>query len=445
MNKIVVILLVALIANGCRKNDVALVNGGLPEERMAERLAELRSQLTGAQNGWLASLTTTAGGGYGFYMKFGADEKVIMMGDLNNNTATQSQVSTYRVKWVMNASLIFDTYNYVTLLQDPVPGAYGGKASSGYKSDIEFEYIRSSGDSLILQGKKYRNYLFLVKATAAQATAYQQGKLADKIKDVQNYFGTHFNNYVTIGGIVNKVSFVVSDDKRVSVQYADPKDSVITVNSKFNFNLDGIGFADDFIVNGVKFKNGVMSDGVLKLYDDKGTEYTVAQNATPVIPLRILFAYNKTYNSIMIPGKALPAGITSNFNSVYAGLISRYSGSSGGPRTIDSVEFRLSSGATALVRIWYWNSTNTSHLLADASFDYTYDNGIVTLSNYTPSVSNTNWTVGVTNGWIGAFLTWFQSGPFKIDWVAASGGQNLGGLYMVSDPASFYYGELKKR
>lgn len=432
-------LLIAVIMAGCRKNEVTLVNGGLPEERIAERLAELRGKLTGAENGWMAALTTSAGGGYGFYMKFGADEKVMMMGDLSKDAASKSQSSTYRVKWVMNASLLFDTYNYITLLQDPDPKMPGSKAGSGLKSDIEFEYIRSSGDSVILQGKKYQNHLYLVKATAAQATAYQQGTLTDRMGTIQNFFKDHFNNYLKIEGFANKISLIATEDKRISFQYVDAKDSIITVDGKYNFDLDGMNFSEGIAVNGIIFKKGVLNENILKLYDAGGKEYTVSQNATPVIPLWLLFNYNKVYKTIMITGTTLPPGITSGFNSVFDGMSGRFTTSG---RTIQTVDITLTNSRTLKVNIWYLSGS--SSFLADASFSYTYKDGVLTLSDYTPSVSNGNWNSGLAR--IGNFVDWLQSGPFRVDWVAnpASGGNSLGGIYKVSDPSNFFYGDLKK-
>lgn len=430
-------LLIAAMMAGCRKNEVTLVNGGLPEERIMERLAELRGKLTGAETGWMAALTTTAGGGYGFYMKFGPDEKVTMMGDLDEDAATQPQTSTYRVKWVMNASLLFDTYNYITLLQDPDPKVSGGKPGSGLKSDIEFEYIRSSGDSVILRGKKYQNYLYLVKATAAQATAYQQGTVVDRMEAIQDYFDDHFNNYINIDGLPNKVSFIVNEDKRLSFQYADAKDSIITIDGKFNFDVSGLNFSDGLVVNGIQFKKGALNGSTLKLYDTGGKEYTVSQNPTPVIPLWLLFNYNKVYKTIMITGTTLPPGITSGFNSVFDGMSGRFTTSG---RTIQTVDITLSNSRTLKVNIWYLSGG--SRFLADASFSYTYERGVLTLSDYTPSVSNTNWNNGLVR--IGNFVDWLQSGPFKVDWVAnpASGARSLGGIYKVSDPSNFFYGDL---
>ncbi|MCD2424615.1 DUF4302 domain-containing protein [Niabella pedocola] len=442
MNKIVIILLMAAMMAGCRKNEVPLVNGGLPEERIMERLAELRGKLTGAENGWMASLTTTAGGGYGFYMKFGADEKVSMMGDLSEDAATQSQTSTYRVKWVMNAALLFDTYNYITLLQDPDPKVSGGKAGSGLKSDIEFEYIRSSGDSVILQGKKYQNYLYLVKATAAQATDYQQGTVVDRMEAIQDYFEDHFNNYINIDGLPNKISFIVNDDKRLSFQYADAKDSIITIDGKFNFDVSGINFSEGLVVNGIQFKKGALTGSTLKLYDAGGKEYTVSQNPTPVIPLKLLFAYNKTYNTILIGSATLPAGVTSGFNSVFNGMVSRFVASS---RSIDSVRIVFSNSTQGLLEIRY--KSGTTAFQAALSFSYVLKDGVLTLADYAPVLNGTssNWTSRIDQ--IGSFDQWIRSGPFKIDWVASagSGGKILGGLYKVSDPSDFYYGDLRKR
>ena len=436
MKKLIYLFFAVLVFAGCNKNiDPDLTFGKLPEERMAERNAELKSKLTGAENGWIASLTTGASGGFGFYMKFLPDEKVLMMGDLSEESTTIVDTSTYRIKYVMNTSLIFDTYNYLSLLQDPSPDVFGGIPAQGYRSDIEFEYIRSTADSIFLRGKRYQNNLYLVKASSAQASDYKSGKLLDKITDLFSYLDDHSNNYININGITNKIATSIGDNKLITFQYANEKDSIITVNGKYNFDLEGINFPDGVVLNGITFSRGVLANNILKLYDLSGKEYLVAQNGVPIIPFKLAFGYNKTYKGILITGQALPAGVTSSFNAVFNGMVARFNATG---RTIQTLEIRFTNSTTLAVNLWYLSGT--SRFLADASFKYTYEDGILTLTNYTPAVSNANWNTRIAQ--IGNFVDWLQSGPFKVDWVASSNPSvgSLGGLYRVADPTSIFYG-----
>ncbi|HRN47192.1 MAG TPA: hypothetical protein PKW69_04085, partial [Niabella sp.] len=95
------------------------------------------------------------------------------------------------------------------------------------------------------------------------------------------------------------------------------------------------------------------------------------------------------------------------------------------------------------VKIWYWSGT--THFLADASFNYTYVDGTITLTNYTPAYSNANWTTRIAQ--IGSFVNWLQSGPFKADWVSSSipGSPTLAGLYKKDQPNNFFYGRVRKQ
>src|SRR5690606_12260500 len=143
MMKKIYYLFCAMITMSCSKNETIDVFDELPEERIGKKLEELQDKLLESPYGWNASLPTSGSGGYGFYMDFHEDQTIDMFADLNVETAGVKGTSTYRIKWVMYPTLLFDTYNYITMLQDPASGVYGGVSGSGLKSDIEFEYIRS--------------------------------------------------------------------------------------------------------------------------------------------------------------------------------------------------------------------------------------------------------------------------------------------------------------
>src|SRR4051812_9406094 len=203
MKQLLYILAVIFFVTGCKKDHPTIFDE-TPEERMSAHIDELNNALNGAPYGWKASITTNVKGGYGFFMDFKPDQSIMMVADLDSTTATKANTSTYRIKWVMNPTLIFDTYNYISMLQDPIPGTYGGNAGSGLQSDVEFEYIRLNGDSLILRGFKYKNELVLVKATAEQKNRYLSTAYKANIDTINNYFPGKDYNYINIAGLNNK-------------------------------------------------------------------------------------------------------------------------------------------------------------------------------------------------------------------------------------------------
>jgi hypothetical protein len=446
-NLIYSLIVAVCLFTACKKQGVENVFDKLPEERMAERNQELRTKLTENIHGWKAFLRTSAnGGGYGFFMKFNQDETVTMYSDWDDNSAVQGVNSTYSIRFIMNTSLIFDTYNYITIMQDPQKSANGGTQPNGLQSDIEFEYLRSSADTVILRGKKYQNYLYLLKATASESSSYGNGGFLSTINQFKDYFITHSNNYISLDYAGASIKMGILFDynlKTVEVQGKLAEGKFGSNKQGFGFSIDGgffinpIEFADNKFI-AIKFKNA----NSLVLIDDKGKEYPIVQNPVPLTELREIFGSgsNKTYNSIYLVDGKRPSGVTSAFNSVYDGVISRFQGTS---RTVDTLEIRLSNSNTALVRLWYLSGT--SRFLADASFNYTLSaDGTLTFSNYIPAASNANWTTRITQ--IGNLVDWLQSGPFKIDWVASTeaGAPNYGGLYRIADPESFYYGYLRK-
>src|SRR5699024_326310 len=109
------------------------------DERVADTLNYLKSTLASSENGWFGYTSTNKSGSYSFYIDFKQNDRLEMLSDLNNVSAQEARESTYRIRQIMSATLSFDTYNYITMLQDPAPSTIGGEAGKGLESDIEFE------------------------------------------------------------------------------------------------------------------------------------------------------------------------------------------------------------------------------------------------------------------------------------------------------------------
>lgn len=438
MKQLLSILCAALLFAGCKKDEVKVFEE-TPEERMSARINELNATLTGSEHGWKASLTTSArgGGGYGFYLDFDESQSMLMVADLNDESATKTNTSTFRIKWVMNATLIFDTYNYISMLQDPSPSTYGGAAGSGLQSDVEFEYQRINGDSIILRGFKYKNNLILVKATAEQKNRYLSAAFKANIDEMTNFFSVKQNNYINVAGINNQVEFILDKSaKTARFQYMNDNGSVVQVIGKYNYEDVGIVFAEGFVLNGITFVKAKIENGELVLYTADGKKFVVKQNAIPILPMKELFAYNGTYRELYI-GSSLPAGVTSGFNAIYTATAGKFTAM---PRTLLDVRFILTNSTTATVTMR--NQSGTSIFTGNATFKYTYSDGVITLSN--PTYDN-NWSSRVTQ--LADLQNFFvNGGPFKVDYVQSSNPNvtNLGGLYRVNDNTTFFYGSLRK-
>lgn len=444
MKKLLILFTTILALAGCKESEI-LVFDEKPEVRLNQSITAVRTSLLSAQDGWIATLPTNAGGGYGFYMSFDESENVMMYGDLTSTTTITPKTSTYRLKAVLGTELIFDTFNYISMLADPVPTVYGGVSGSGYKSDLEFLHVRTTTDSMIFKGKKYGQPLVLVKASPTQKAEYEAGKYQTAIDKIQNFFATTKHPYVEIVssdvtlkvGISLDMSATLVSGKRINFIGLLADGTVDDAKGKFAYTSDGIEILDGkSVYQGITFVRIAWKDKTtLALYDSNKKEYIVKSSADVLVPLKLLVSYNGTYNEIII-GTSLPAGVTSSFNTAYNLSVSKFAAMNP-TRTLNFVKFSLESASVAMVSIESDNGTNSYS--GSVSYTYTLNDGILTLSN---PVYDANWTSRNTQ--LLDIRNYFLSGPFRIDWVTSTDptSSNLGGLYRVSDPNSFFYGTL---
>ena len=450
MKKLIYLFTALLGLASCKKSSFESVFADRPEVRMQKSIAEVNSILTTAPNGWIATLPSQAGGGYGFYIAFdAATQGVKMYGDMTDPTATAIGNSTFRVKANVGAELIFDTYNYISLLEDPDPTAFGGAKGSGLKSDVEFIFERATADSIVFTGKKYRQPFKLVKATAAQKTVFEAGGYKTAIDKIKNFFATVKNPYIDIAagsanlkaGISVNVTNGLTVGKRVSF-LGLLADGISTAagTAKFAFKLEGADMLSSGLVyNGISFVRMGWKDAVtLAFYDNTGKEYIIKSNPTPLTPLSLLFGFPTTtfpYKTITIPNTGLPNGVTSAFNAVYTQMSTLFATSG---RSVTSTSFSLTSNSVFLVEIKYLSGT--SAFIASATYNYTRNGDVITLDNN--PVPNGNWNTRITQ--IKPLADYMLTGPFRIDWVISTDPSvvALGGLYRTNSATSFIYGNL---
>jgi hypothetical protein len=442
IKNIIAVFAAAVLLASCEKKSYVAAFDELPQERVAKQIDSVRTILTGAANGWIGILSTGTGGGFGFYMEFDNQENVKMVADLTNTSATEMKTSRYRVRQDVGAALTFDTYNYISMLNSPDPTIFGGTIRDGFRSDIDFIYDHAATDSIIFIGKRYRQILKLVKATAEQKLKYTSGEYRAAVQGFKNYFSTKFNSYIQIGD--DKVAISASTDsslgagKRI-VFTRTVGSTAVNQTAKFGFTIDKMVLTDPgtTIQDNTIMYSAWKDANTLSFYDKGGKEFEVRQSATPLISFLNLFDYNKSYKEIYIAGNAYPAGVSSPFNAIWQATVARFAAMSP-TREIVYLKFQLFNSTDAIVALQSRNATST-FAAATATYKYNYnrETGVITLSN---PVYDGNWTARTTQ--LVDVQNFFLSGPFKVDWVPnpnpALG--NLGGLYRVADPASFFYG-----
>jgi len=308
------LLIMALFS--CKKDSYIAKFNEKPQQRAGEQIQLVKDILVGAKDGWVATTTTDLGGGYGFYMQFDAEENVVTVADLTATSQSEPLTSRYRVKQDMGTDLVFDTFTYLSMLNDPNSDVFGGALRDGFKSDIEFVYDHSSDDSIIFIGVRYRNYLKMVKATAAQKAAYMNGSFKDDVDQFKNFFLTNKNAYfdLEVGGESLKVETVVNSansldvGKQVSLAALFPNGNVISQSAKFAYTLGSINLLDSALTfNDITFTHFAWAgSNKLTLYDDANNAYAIKNSDVPIIPLYKL--WGSKYNEMLSPFKQIFPG-----------------------------------------------------------------------------------------------------------------------------------------
>lgn len=285
---IYLVTLLLLFFSSCEKEPVDLTFDAQPEERISERMNELRSLLLEAEHGWKGNLVTGLGS-YGFYLNFEDETNCVMLSDLTSETSTEPSASTYRIIWAMNAALSFDTFNYITMLQEPSSN-FGGQAPNGYISDVDFDYEKNSGDTLYLKGKKYQLPFTLTKVTAEDKERYLSSGYPEAIETTQSFFHDNPNAYVNIdsAGTTYKVGISIDKELRVfGASYVDQENKTKSAFSFFTFTLDGIDVLTPpgTAVLGTVFLRAEWDGNQFNLIDTEGQQYEIRNNERPIIPL----------------------------------------------------------------------------------------------------------------------------------------------------------------
>ena len=398
MKHTIYVLTIIGLLFGCKKTEYVPKFDELPQERVQKDIKELKTSLAGSTNGWIGVMPTLSGGGYGFYITFAADESMMMQADLDTTKALNANKSFYRVKQDMGINLIFDTYNYISMLNDPEPSVFGGAIRDGFKSDIEFTFDSAQGDTLSFLGKRYRQPLILVKANAAQKTKYDNGGYKALMKSIYQFFIDNPNSYVNVGntkvGVVVNSSNSLSAGKRVELSAIIQDGSVVASKQKFAYTIDGITVLNGGVgLLGVTFNRFAWKNNTqLAMYDTKNQEYIINNNATPLLPLYKLWGSKYT-------------GMYSEFRTIYPGT------SPAGRDTLNYFHENMLNGFTGYVFNYgdlelVWNTVNNRLTINGFSSQNGGNSGWVTSGSLNYTIDNNGvYTFTVQSAMAGGYVS----------------------------------------
>lgn len=421
MKNILLSFITAIIVfSSCNRGEVELLYDKPNDERVADTLNYLKSTLASSENGWFGYTSTNKSGSYSFYIDFKQNDRLEMLSDLNNVSAQEARESTYRIRQIMSATLSFDTYNYITMLQDPAPSTVGGVAGKGLESDIEFEYQYSDGDTVVFKGRRFKNDLKLVKVDNEQKQRFYNGELVNAIEEIQEFFIENSNPYLEINGLKYQISLNFSNKTSEST-VIDANNEVVSKSGEFFYDLEGVQFPGGLSFGSTVITRLTWKDGDLYGISLSDESILIQNSLEPIMPLHLLMG--KKYNGLYTPFK----GYFPGNSSTGLGILQRY-------------HEGLGSGATGFVfncgdLTLEWNLVNERIRIIGFSSQNGCVSGWETVCTYQYELDEATGTYSLSmlsspqGGYTGAILDelldFFNTSSFKLDYFVD--GANLYG------------------
>ncbi|THU40430.1 DUF4302 domain-containing protein [Niastella caeni] len=258
MKRIIYIGVILVTIISCNKDKAAFDKDA--DDRINEQLSNYQSVITGAANGWTATLVTRLGNTYSFYFRFNESNRVFMYCDFDTATAGVQKESSYRLKSLQQPCLLFDTYSYVHMLADPDAGVNGGYPGSGLVSDFEFSIDTLTADSIKLTGRFNGSSAILRKASAQDRAAWENKQVRDNLIGLNN-LGKILNYFkrLNYNGTEYEIQ-INSIFKFAVITWKDASGTPHTVTTPFYFSPVGVQFRIP-VVNGSTTINGFAITG----------------------------------------------------------------------------------------------------------------------------------------------------------------------------------------
>lgn len=238
--------LIAVLSFTSCSNDIDEVFDKPSAERVNDAIAEYKTVLTSAENGWLMKYypkANTKYGGYNLLLKFGTDGNVTAMSDALG--ADTKATSHYKLEQSASIVLSFDEYNKVIhFFSDPANPAGIGDNGKGMEGDLEFRVLTATADSVVMLGKK----------RGAKIVMTPMAKDADWAETINQIDGLEqemqFPRYTCE---VNDVKYVATSSYRtITFTSSNAEDGSTTI--PYIVTDKGIEFYKPITLNGVTIK-----------------------------------------------------------------------------------------------------------------------------------------------------------------------------------------------
>lgn len=238
--------LIAILSFTSCSNDIDEVFDKPSAERVNDAIAEYKTVLTSAENGWLMKYypkANTKYGGYNLLLKFGTDGNVTAMSDALG--ADTKATSHYKLEQSASIVLSFDEYNKVIhFFSDPANPAGIGDNGKGMEGDLEFRVLTATADSVVMLGKKRGTKIVMTPMAKDADWAETISHIDDLEQEMQ------FPRYTCE---VNDVKYVATSSYRtITFTSSNAEDGSTTI--PYIVTDKGIEFYKPITLNGVTIK-----------------------------------------------------------------------------------------------------------------------------------------------------------------------------------------------
>ena len=289
---------VAMMATaGCTREFTSDLSGG-SDERVDGIIREWKNELTSSEYGWFANVMTSQGI-YRFWMKFDERDNVTMYTDnlMYPEKKTIAEESSYRIEAYRAPTLIFDSYSYLSILNDPDNSISGGEDNQGLETDFEFEIIDYYDGEFILKGRMNKVPASLTKATQKEYDEVAEGKMMDQLNAIPVYtagkllqFEVGAKTVMVILRQRNVTSVVVSgSDARV--------ERIYTYVSMYN---NDIVFDTPLVVDNVSFYGLAWDEenSSYELLKSSSGEFRLTEGTIPLVALDKIYGMGKPFSKL---------------------------------------------------------------------------------------------------------------------------------------------------
>ena len=305
----ILLFFLTLLGTGCERNIESGLDGSV-DERINNTINGYVDDLKSSPYGWMASINTKEGY-YRFWMSFKSNDSVVMYTD-NSKYDVFKQIpdtSTFAFKALQRPTLIFDTYSYLSYINDPNPGISGDPAGGylGLNTDFEFEVDSVKNEIYYMTGLINRVNAVFKKASAEDFQGVQNGLMMDLPPQVSNNLAYY---YIKSSYEGTEIVVKVTDTRLLyTFWYNDGKADGEENTGYYNAEVDGTNdlFFPQPIVTPTVLLTGLKYDASQNQYTgfytaDGNTLAATVSYDPPDFPLSTIFGYvggsTKIFNTL---------------------------------------------------------------------------------------------------------------------------------------------------